>query len=55
MLARSLPLAVRYIFFDEQFYYLPITTAEFLLGVGATVLYLFCISAIGYLLGRLYK
>ena len=53
MLARSLPLVVRYIFFGEQFYNLPITTAEFLLGVVATILYLFCISAIGYFIGSL--
>lgn len=53
MLARSLPLAVRYIFFDEQFYNQPITMGEFLLGVGATILYLFCISAIGYFIGAL--
>ncbi|WP_151536788.1 hypothetical protein [Cytobacillus depressus] len=53
MLARSLPLAIRYMFFDVPNYILPMTTLEFLLGTGAAVLYLFCISAIGYFIGSL--
>ncbi|MBY0121257.1 hypothetical protein [Bacillus sp. S/N-304-OC-R1] len=53
ILARGLLLAVRYIFFHEHYFTLPVTSFDFLIGVGATVLYLFCLSAIGYFVGAL--
>lgn len=53
MLARNIPLTLRYLFYGEPFYSLPITMIDILLGIGVTILYLFGVSAIGYFIGSL--
>ncbi|QED46253.1 hypothetical protein [Cytobacillus dafuensis] len=53
MLAKNLLLVFKYIFSEEQIYGIPLTFQDFLLGVGATIIYLFAVSAIGYLIGAL--
>ena len=53
MLARYLPLALGSIFLDKQIYSLVTSPWDFLIGIGAAILYLFCSSAIGYFIGTL--
>lgn len=53
MLARNLPLALRYLFFEQQTYSFPIIAQDFLLGIAMAILYLFGVSAIGYFVGTL--
>ncbi|MBS4192666.1 hypothetical protein KHA94_21225 [Bacillus sp. FJAT-49705] len=53
ILARNLLLVFKYIFSEEQIYGIPLTFQDLLLGVSATIIYLFAVSAIGYLIGAL--
>ncbi len=53
MLARNLPLLMRYLFFDDTIYIMKLTVSDFLLGTVVAIVYLFGVSAIGYFVGTL--
>jgi hypothetical protein len=53
LLSRSLLKMAAYFLVNEQIYSVDIGFAELMMGVCATVLYLFCIGSIGYFIGAL--
>lgn len=51
MLASNLLKIIAYFLFNEQLFTIQSGGGEFAIGIGVTVLYLFCISALGYFIG----